>query len=260
MADGEDTRSRIALHWRNRVMTCSKCWSVDGVPILKPEFTFMASTVRFRNRYRVPHVGSAYGTPRIVFVGLEDPEDVNGRGPEHPDAEIVQLGTYLVKGPKRDDRHRQGEILLAHDLLGISNDASGSAIFDRISSINSHLCSLVAGSERMSASHCLKSKCTEAWTVIFDLLVPDLLVLEGKRVVWDEAWQQVKERGWSAEDLMPAADHARSRLMRIRAPERTFTLLALYHPSRWWSSRNRAYYRDTVRPAVETLRAVPTSA
>jgi len=256
---GEALRELVAFKWQTDVMTCTNCWDAGDRPILKHEFLANAAeSLRWRNRYRVPQLGTEVGMhrPRVVFVGLEDPEDVKGDGPLDPLAEIGSIGRYLMTSPRGDDRHRWGEVHLAHDLFGIHGDSLGPSIFSRIASINSHLCSLVSGDRRRSASHCLLHTCSQAWKIILNDLEPDILVLEGKRLVWDEALANIKERLWQTEALVCPSTPSRMQLRRIHTPFRNFIMLSLYHPSRWWSSRKHRYYRDVVSPAVETLRAL----
>jgi len=252
---GEALREHMASIWERDVMACTRCWDADDQPILKPEFSVAARSLRWRNRYRVPHLGTDFGmqSPRVVFVGLEDPEDVKGAGPLNPLAEIGAIGKYLTTSLGGGDRHRWGEVHLAHDLLGVPDDSMGISIFSRLASINSHLCSLVSGDGRQSASHCLRHTCSQAWKIILTELEPDILVLEGKRFVWDEALANLKELHWPTEALPCASPPGRMQLRRIHAPSHDFILLSLYHPSRWWSARKHPYYRDVLGPVLETL-------
>ena len=267
---GEALQNNVASMWQHKVMVCSKCCDEYEQPILKPNIHRKGKQdLRWRNRYRVPHIGSKFGViwPRIVFVGLEDPYP--REKPVEPLAEMVQLEEYLTTSLGSLDRHRWGELYLAHDLLGISGDSMGAAIFMRVATINSHPCSLVEGDGKKSASNKLRNTCDCAWSMIFTELEPDILVLEGKQVVWDEAYNEVKNRGWQIikEELVcqPASDKVR--LYNVHAPSRDFFILALNHPSargiHGWNSRNCPYYRDVITPVVtqlRTLRVIPPCA
>jgi len=263
-------QEHVAPIWQRKVMGCSKCWDEHEQPILKPNVRGKGNKdLRWRNRYRVPHIGSEFGVigPRIVFVGLEDPYP---RGnPVEPLTEMMQLEKYLTTSLGSRDRHRWGELYLAHDLLGISGDSMGAAIFKRVATINSHPCSLVSGDGKKSASSKLRYTCDCAWSIIFTELEPDILVLEGKQVVWDEANNEVRKKGWNIEPItcQPASDKVSLFKVKVDAPSHDFFILALNHPSargnHGWDSRKRQYYRDIITPVVAKLRTlvvIPTCA
>lgn len=194
---GEAFQEHVVSIWRHEVLGCSKCWDADNHPILKPSRQVKGSQdLRWRNRHRVPHIGTDFGVngPRVIFVGLEDPYLRNADDPANA---MIQLGAYLTTTQSRDlDCHRRGELHLAHDLFGFSGDSTGSAIFKRVATINSHPCSLVSGDGRQSASDKLLHTCDLAWRIIFTELMPNIVVLEGKKLVWDEARAEVTKRGW----------------------------------------------------------------
>ncbi len=250
----EALQNYVASIWQCEIMACSNCWSEDKQPILRPSRQKENSDFRWRNRYRVPHIGSEFGVsgPRIVFVGLEDPYTLEN--PVNPLTEMNKLGEYLTTSLGRGDRHRWGELYLAHDLLGIPGASTGTSIFNRIATINSHLCSLVSGDGRQSASHKLLHACDFAWRIIFTELNPDIVILESKQFVWGEALAKVERMGWPIKDLAchPASDKVR--LFKVQAPRHDFYILALIHPSRSWCTRNYPYYRDIINPTVAELR------
>jgi hypothetical protein len=254
---GEDLREHVASIWKDEVVKCSNCWDADVQPKFKPRFQNKGNQcLRWRNRHRVPHIGTEFGKcgPRIVFVGLEDPEDLCGVSSLNPLAEMKLIEETLATKP--DDHHRMGEVNLAHDLLGSPANATGGAIFRRVATINSHPCSLVIGTGRQSASGKLLNACDLAWRIIFDELCPDILVLEGKGLVWQEAHTEVNSREWKCDKLESKMPPNKARLFHVQTPAHAFYILALYHPSRSWFTRNSKYYRDVIVPAVSQLRTL----
>lgn len=263
MSTWSPLKERVVDYWHRQVMTCNACCDAEGDPRLKKGACGSPMNRYWRNRYRVCHIGAEYEQtrPRIVFLGLEDPEDTGGKGPSDPREAMAQLESQLVRELRGDDRHRHGEILLANDLLGLGDGQIGPAVFDKVASVNSHLCSLV-GTGRQSASHLLvKPDCDPAWRVVFDELEPDILVVEGKRFLWDETRAEIKRRGWQKEPIYLEVPRERAQLNRIQTAQRSFLVLMLYHPSRWWSSRRQRYYVDVIEQIVNELRdrgAVPS--
>jgi hypothetical protein len=246
---------RIGDYWNRQVMACNDCCDTENRPLLKDCACHRPEAMRWRNRYRICHIGREYAEthPRIVFLGLEDPEDTDGNGPANPFEAMEQLETQLVRKLRGTDRHRHGEILLAHDLLGLADKAIGAAVFNKVASINSHLCSLVGPGTR-STSHLLaKPDCHHAWRVVFDELEPDILVVEGKKFLWDQTRDLIKSRDWQKESIPLEVSGERAQLNRILTPRRSFLVLMLYHPSRWWSSRRQRYYLDVIMPITERL-------
>jgi hypothetical protein len=213
-------RQQVAHYWREEVRRCQQCWDDTGNPVLKEQRggARFARAVEWRNRHRVPHIGVEFekAFPRIVLMGLED--HTTDPSSDDPIRDMNNLNECLIGQLRSDDRHRHGEFSIIEDLLGEPAGSLRGQAFRRVATLNSRLCSLVFGS-RKSASHKLAHECPYSWRTVFTLLRPDILVVEGKGLLWREAEQQVLKLG-TATQINLGVTGDKARLYQIDLPNR----------------------------------------
>ena len=123
-------------------------------------------------------------------------------------------------------------------------------IFDSFAMTNLLLCSAVAQKDSMSSKHTatMKKSCATHLAETVNILKPTLVISQG----WGLVDTLRDTLGVTHEVVDLGLEKCYLTYCDLNGHR--FVWVALYHPTRFWSSPNQTYFKDTVTPAIKKAR------
>jgi hypothetical protein len=122
-------------------------------------------------------------------------------------------------------------------------------VFDAFAMTNLLMCSSVAkkDSQASKSTATMRQSCANHLVKAVTILQPTLVISQGWGLV-DTLWDNL------GVTRQVEVDMGLCYLTYCELNGHRFVWLALYHPTRFWSSPNQGYFRETVAPAIKEAR------
>jgi len=160
----------------------------------------------------------------------------------------VTLALRLALGLPYKDRH--GQPLIDHQTERVTfTDGTDAHLFECFAMANLLLCSAVLkeGSQKSLATPVMRENCAEHLVETIGILKPTLVISQG--------WSLVDTLRDSFGDIHQInLNIPKCYLADCDLNGNRFVWVALYHPTRNWSTINQPYFRETVVPAITAAR------
>jgi hypothetical protein len=172
------------------------------------------------------------------------------RGDEarNPHMKGVTLALRLALGLPFEDRLGKPFIHPEDDRVSFTDDTTDD-LFECFAMANLLLCSAVlkAGSQKSLATPVMRESCARHLVKTISILQPTLVISQGWGLV-DTLWDSLgvtNQVNLNVDDCYLADCNLNGN---------PFAWVALYHPTRFWSTINQPYFQDTVVPAIKAAR------
>jgi uracil-DNA glycosylase len=160
----------------------------------------------------------------------------------------VTLALRLAFNLRYADRHDSP--LLDHETERLSfTDDTDAHLFECFAMANLLLCSAVPkqGSQKSLANAVMRANCIQHLVATINILQPTLVISQGWSLV-DTLWDSLcvtRQANLNVPDCY---------LTDCNLNGNPFAWVALYHPTRFWSSINQPYFKETAVPAIRAAR------
>lgn len=196
------------------------------------------------------HYFSVNARTKAVRDSGDHPWYKNSSGKEPRNAHMKGVTLALRLALKLPYNDGDGSPLVDSDTERVGfTDGSAAHLFECFAMANLLLCSAVdkSGSQKSKANTVMRDNCAEHLKKTVEILEPTLVISQGWSLV-DTLWNTL---GVTHQTKLDAPN---CYLTDCRLNGNRFTWVALYHPTRNWSSIKQPYFKETVVPATTAAR------